>query len=109
MFLQEKKFFKDRSPIFKIYKFDEESGQIYFYYKDFFAIRLKYEELMSGYLPYLGDQALFVVTDPINENHQKFLDFFNKFLTDKKPLIKPEVFAKSIALYLKLSTTAFQN
>jgi hypothetical protein len=101
---EEKKFFKDRTPIFKISNFDENSGNLYFYYKKQFAIRLNYDELMSGFFIYLGDKALFVVTDPVNENHQKLLDFFNKFLTDKAPAIKPEVFAKSIALYLKLNT-----
>jgi len=30
---EEKRFFKDRSPIFKIYNFDEESGEIDFYYQ----------------------------------------------------------------------------
>lgn len=106
---EEKKFLKDRKPIFKISNFDENTGDLYFYDKEQFAIRLNYDELMSGFFTYLGDKALFVVTDPVNENHQKLLDFFNKFLTDKTPVIKPEVFAKSLALYLKLNTLDIQK
>lgn len=106
---EERRFFKDTSPIFKIKRFDKEENYLYFYYKKTFAIRVNLDEILSGSLSYLGDKAFFVVTDPVNENHQKLLDFFNKFATKKTPVIKPKVFAKSLALYLKLSAIEFNQ
>lgn len=99
---EEKKFFKDTGLIFKINRFDPEDNYLYFYYKKTFAIRVNLDEILNGSLNYLGDEVSFLTNASVNENYTKFLLFFKKFETDEKPLIKPKIFAKSLALYIKL-------